>query len=312
MGLWEELLQPASLDGVEVPVGSRRITGGRVVARKELPYVGGQEVEPMGRMARRIEVSIPLFATVDPALYPERYEQLVEVLLDDETPVKQWNDEVWGPIDVIVTAWDVDENAERRDGATVQLTLEEVGFAEQDDQAFTLLTTSDRSRAETDAAEFDAAISEAGISVDDVAAAWDGAGFASAANEAVEFASQVEALVDDVDDAARDAGNVAAIVDKARARIESVVRIATARTSAAWPVLERGMRLIDTVARLGDAAVARQGRVVEHTVKSTTSVFELAARLYGDRDRVDEILRRNPLPSPLFIRPGTVLRLAEK
>jgi prophage DNA circulation protein len=312
MGLWEELLQPGSLDDVGLPVGRRRITGGRVVARKELPYVGGQEVEPMGRMARKLEVTVELFADVDEALYPERYEQLVALLEDDEEPVHTWTDPVWGAMQVIVTSWDVDENAEARDGASISMTLEEVGFAEQADAVVSLLTTSDRSRAETDAAELDGSIAEAGITDADLEGAWNAAGFARADGESLSFADQVTSLIADVDDAVQDAEAVAAIVDRTRARIQGVVGLAQARTTAAWPVLERGARLIDTVARIGDEAIAQQGRIVLHTTTGPTSVYELANKLYGDMDRVDEILRRNSLPNPLFIRPGSVLRVLER
>lgn len=312
MGLWEELLQPATLGEVELPVGRRRITGGRTIARKELPYVGGQEVEGMGRRARRLEVEVELFADVDEALYPERYEQLVTVL-DSEDATTTWNDPVWGPIQVAVTQWDAVEDARARDGVTISIALEEVGFDQQPSQAESwLFVTSDRSRAETDGDELDATIAEVGITDREIAAAWAAAGHARKAAESLRFARQVVALIEDIDDAPQDAEAIAAKVDRVRARLESVVRLAQSRTSAAWPVLERGMRLIDTVVRIGDAAIARQGRIVIHTTKGMTSIYELASQLYGDPRRVDEILRRNPLPRPLFIPAGTVLRVLER
>lgn len=313
MALWEELLQPATLGGVELPIGRRRITGGRDNVRKALPYTGGQETEPMGRRARRLEVEVELFADVDEALYPERYEQLVAVLQDDDEPHVQWNDPVWGPIQVSIAEWDVIEEGRARDGAVVTIVLEEEGIGgSSDDATFSLLTTSDRSRAETDADELDLVIVEAGITQAELEAAWRKSGFARQLGETLSYARTVARLIKDLDDAAQDSDEVAAKVDRVRARIEAAVRLGQARSSVGWPVLERGMRLIDTIARIGDAVIARQGRIVIRTTTGPTSVYELAAKLYGDPARVDEILRRNPLPRPLFIPAGTVLRLLER
>ena len=71
----------------------------------------------------------------------------------------------------------------------------------------------------------------------------------------------------------------------------------------------RGGLLLDAVAAIAEEVIQRQVRIVDHVTTGRTSVFEIAAKLYGDRKRAEEILQNNPQLRPLFIPPGTVFRV---
>lgn len=313
-GLWEELLAPASLGGVELPLSRRRVRGGRDFARKRLPYVSGQEVEDTGRQPRSLEVTAELFNDMDEdGLYPERYEELISVLQDDTDQSEvEWNDPVFGPIQVKVVSWDSEENAEERDGARVNISMEEVGFLDTVDLQFSLLTTSDRSRAETDGAEFDALIDELAITGGDIDAAWSDAGFAREPGETTSFADQVSDLSGALDAGAQRADQVQALVNVRQARVQAVLELSSARAANGWELIDLGSRLIDSVAAIGEEVLQRQARIIQFTtVAPVTSIFELAAQLYADRSRAEEIRQNNPVVAPLFIPAGTVLRVLE-
>lgn len=315
MALWEEILGPAALGGVELPVVSRRISGGRAVARKRLPYVSGQETENTGREARVLDVQVALFNDMrEPDLYPERYEELVGVLSSDEdNGVVRWDDPVWGPMLVQVVKWEVDENSEERDGARISMTLEEEGFQESTNLAISLLTANDRSDAETQAAEFDELIDELAVTGGEVETAWEGAGYKKKAGESTSFLTTVNAVFTSIDEGQRRADEVAAEVNRFQARVESVLRLpAVAETVEGWAALDVGTRLIDSVAQSANATLAEATRVIDFEVTGPMSVFDVALRLYRDPDRVDEIIAANPMATPLYIPVGTVLKVLEE
>ena len=312
-GLWEELLGPATLGGVSLPVTRRRISGGRDVARKRFPYVGGQEVEDTGRQPRSISIEVALFNDMDEAdLYPARYEELVGVLQDDTDQAEVlWEDPVWGPIDVKVLSWDAEESADERDGVRMTLEMEEVG-TEESAQAFSLLTTSDRSTAETEAAEFDALIEELAVEDGDIEGAWEGSGFKKKPGESTSFLDGVRTFTRTLDAGLRRADDVQREVDTMQARISSVMNLTQVVDGLeSWAMIDRGSRLLASVASIGDSAISSAVRIVEITTTTRTSVFDLALQLYDDPSRVDEIIEGNPLGSPLYMPVGTVLRVLE-
>lgn len=312
-GLWEEMLQPARLAGVELPIERRRISGGRDVARKSLPYVSGQETEDTGRKPRIIEADIALFSDMqEDDLYPERYEALISVLQDDtEQSSVVWDDPVWGAINVKVMSWDADETAEDRDGVRISLTMEEDGFLDSEDLQISLLGISDQGRAETDAAELDAQLSDAGISDADIDDAWEAAGFPREPSETTSFADGISNLSRSLNAGAQTAQTAKASVNRIQARLQAAMAIPAARVASAWSVLDLGMRLVDASAAMGAEVIAKQARQIEYTTTSRMSVFEIANELYGDPSRVDEILRANPQQHPLFIPAGVVLSVLE-
>jgi prophage DNA circulation protein len=75
------------------------------------------------------------------------------------------------------------------------------------------------------------------------------------------------------------------------------------------PLLDALHGLAAQATDLASVALARFPAIQEMTLTGEVSVHELASRLYGDAARVDDLLRLNDLPEPLFIRRGTVLRV---
>lgn len=312
-GLWEQLLGPARLGGVDLPIVSRRISGGRTIARKRLPYVSGQESESTGRTARIIDIQVALFNDMnEDDLYPDRYEELVTVLSsDDNGGVVVWEDPIWGPIDVQITKWEADETAEERDGVRLSLTLEEEGFDNAgDDLDFSVISNNDRATAREEAQEFDDLIDELSITGGDIETAWSDKGYKKKSTETTSFVDQIDAVFDAIDDGAQRADEVQDQVNRFQARVEGVIELSQISESVSgWGALDRGTRLMDAVAQAGSDVIASATKIVEYRVTGTISVYDAALALYGDVGRVDEIIAANPIQNPLFIPAGTTLRV---
>jgi prophage DNA circulation protein len=315
MPLWEEYLSAASLGGVELPVVRRRLSGGWDGAGKELPHVNGKEFEPTGLRAEDIEIQVPLFADMesDEPLYPDRYELLVSVLKDDTTKGRLvWVDPVWGEMDVQVMSYSIDENSGERDGARVSIRMTQVGFElDTADLQLSVLARNDRGGARALASELDIDLADAGIKESAVEEAWAKAGVGPQSGEAISFAETVDAFFDDLDQGAVDVNDARALAFVPLSRIRAVTALSAARTSAAWPVADRAARLLAAVTEAAERAVGTRARLLVFRTRTKTTVWEIATRLYGDIGRVEEILQRNAIESPLFIPAGTRLIVEE-
>lgn len=317
MPLWEEYLNAASLGGVELPIVRRRISGGWDGAKKELPHVNGAEFEPTGLRADGISIEVPLFEGMfseeGSPLYPDRYEELISVLKDDTRKGRlEWVDPVWGLMDVQVYSWEIDETSEERDGARVSIRMGQVGFStDEPDLQLSVLAQSDRGSAATNAEELDDALADAGITEADIALAWEDAGVGLQDGESASFAETFDTYVERIDAGEIRANEAEAIVAQPQARIRAVMSLEAARTSSAWRVQDRSMRLLAAVVEMAERELGTEERLVTWTVPALTTVYEIAARRYGDLGRVSEILQRNGIMRPLYIPAGTVLVLAE-
>jgi hypothetical protein len=316
MPLWEEYLSAASLGGVELPVVRRRLSGGWDGAGKELPHVNGKEFEPTGLRAEDIEIQVPLFADMesDEPLYPDRYELLVSVLKDDTTKGRLvWVDPVWGEMDVQVMSYSIDENSGERDGARVSIRMTQVGFElDTADLQLSVLARNDRGGARALASELDIDLADAGIKE---------SGGRRSVGE-----GRGRAAVGRSHQLRRDGRRLLRRSGPGRSRRErrprARLRAAVAHSRCDGPERRQDVRSVAGGRQGGAAARGRHGgrrarrggRVRDLLVfrtRTKTTVWEIATRLYGDIGRVEEILQRNAIESPLFIPAGTRLIVEE-
>lgn len=312
----DDTLQEASLDGVAFPFITRRNRGGNSYGRDEYPYRAGQDAEHTGRNKYVIELEIPLYNGVEwpTELWPALWDELRGVLEDPERRgLHEFVDPASGPIPVIAVDWTEELDAERRDGITLHLVLEE---RQLDTGTFAIRPDRDPSGlAERLATALDEASAAAGLDDDDIATAFEAYGVGLTDEDPVELGggSVMSSLVGDFTSAlaesalAQDA--IGAKLDELRSRVDAIRLLPATQNARNFALLYSCERLIATVADVAETARAKSRPVQAYRVRDLCSVYEIAAELYGDAQQVDDILARNHVPDPLFIPGGTVLQV---
>lgn len=314
MGLWEDTLHPCSIAGVAFPLGSRKVHGGRALARRRYPHRDGQDQEDTGREPYSFILTVPLFADVDPAHYPETYERLRSVLdLEQEL---DYVDAELGPLRAKVVEWDWDQDAERRDGGVLTLNIEEIG---SEPVVFTVLSSGAVARqlAILMGAAADDALIDALLDEDTIKAGWESSGFALTSSEldyteGALFESLVEDFFSDVDEMASEFDSLTARFETLSARVESVLETPEAGLATGWTLTQSLIRMRDVCAQALEQVRLDQPQLVEYRVPQEMSAWQVSVALYGTEDRADEIIRANPRTSPLFYRAGDVLIVASE
>ena len=294
---WENL-PTASLAGIPFPIASRKVRGGRALARKKYPFRAGQVTEDIAREPRVYEYVIPLFAGMHDfvgfpePLYPDAYSKLIALCeSDDSQAYAELIDPEHGAVQVKIVGYEWDEKSDARNGGILSLTIEE-----EEPAPFELFTiTTDASASALDwAADFDAELSLASL-VPELPPGF--ASFAALVADFVRFVGDLEATAD----------AVAARLDEVRATITAAQLAALELPAAFYRVAWAGTSLLDSVTLSAQAATSLGPSVVEWTVPATMSSHEIAAELYGDASRYGEIESRNPSAHPLFYPAGTTL-----
>lgn len=308
--LWDETLQPASFAGIEFPVASRSLGGGRALARKRYPNRPGQSVEETGREPYTFELEIPLFADVEPEHYPNTFESLRYAFDDPDTgALAEYVDPELGPLQAQVDTWTWRTAAGARNGGVLTVKLEEVSH---EDFVLTTSTRDAQRSAEDAAAEIDERIGDLGISEEDLEQSFLAGGVPLSEDEKDKlsgelWSTQVTRFVESIEDGISTAEEMAARLDGMRRRIDILVNLPGMQAPAAAFAHHAAMRLGASLVEMGDELVSRAPPLVEHIILSEQSVYEVASQLYGSPDRAAEILQRNPSPSPLFLPAGTRL-----
>lgn len=315
--VWDDIMQEASLGGVTFPLKSRRVSGGRDGARLSFPHAAGQAVDDTGRQPRSIELTIELYADVDPSHYPGIYRDLIALFEDDARMAEvEYVDPILAPMQAKVWGFSIDEESVTRNGATVTVELEEV--TQDVDGAALSPRRATASVASESALELDAALLDAGVTDEEVFDAFGAVGAPVSDAERAEvppgevFVSTTRSFMERLRDGAQAADDLAATTDAARRRVSGLTTLPTLRTISGWRAYSSALQLVDALGQLADAAIARAVPVVELAVNADTSAVELSTRLYGTRDRAEEIVRRNPTLRPHAYRAGTVLRVAAR
>ena len=314
MAKWDEMLHEASFDGIEFPVSTRRLRGGRALARRRYPNRPGQNVEDTGREPYGFEIEAPFFNGIDPELYPGRWDQLRFALDSTDTLGEaEYVDPFLGAIQAKVITWDFLEDAARRDGGILTLKLEEVSF---DDVVFTVTDATDPQRlAENQAAELDESLAaDLGVDEADLEQDFEDAGVPLTEDEKDKpagtlWATQVTRFSEGLEDGVQSSLDVAARVDTLRARINVLMARDEVQQPAGAYAMHAATRLASALTDVGARAVKDVPPLVEHVTKTVQSVYEISTEAFGTPDRAEEILQRNPTATPLMIPAGTRLVL---
>lgn len=311
MATWDDTLQPASFDGIEFPVSSRSVSGGRAWARRRYPNRPGQGSEDTGREPYRFELEIPLFHGVNSGHYPTLFEQLRAAFDDVETTGEaEYVDPLIGPVNAKVSEpWQWVESADQRDGGILRVVLEEVTF---DDQLVTIGVGDPRATAESQAETLDSALEDFGIAEADLEEDFVAAGAPLTEDEldrgdGTMWATQVTRFVEGLEDGFESAEEVADRVDTIRRRLDVMANREELQSPAGVHALHAAMRLGVALTDVGARAVIDAPPLVVHRVATRMSIYEVASLLYGTADRAEEILQRNPQQAPLFLAAGTEL-----
>ncbi len=312
MGFFDDEMPELKLGDLDnIPCASRKVSGGRAIVARKYPNRDGQSTEDLGREPYTFELEIPLFHDIDPNHYPTMWDQL-RLVLDDPPDALEFRDHELGTMQVSIASWSSDLVAEKRDGVLVHLTITE-DLLDTPFQVRELV--SDVPNAEGAGADLDQALEDAGVDEDDTKAKLDKAGVGLKADEQSYtagdmWAGQGSTFSQRFTDGVVTAALVGASIDAMRGRVDVLLGLPQLQLPQNAGAVNAAMMFASAVALAGSAALASSTPIVEEAILDTCSVFEVAARLYGSTDRVAELLQRNPLVDPLFIRAGTKLLVA--
>lgn len=313
MATWDETLGPYKLGGVEFEASSRKRKGGRQIVARKYPNRDGQDAEDTGREPYTFELTIPLFHGVNPDHWPGIFDNLIAVCEDPPSDL-EYQDPEFGTLVVSVETWDDGLDAGARDGTVLSIVLTERML--DAGPIFRVASTPTISDPTELAASLDDAMADAGI---DETAVSDGFAVAGASLDEGEkgaagtlWQSQVTETLARIDDGATTADAIVAQVERVRARLDVLTGLASVQTPEGQPVYEGAMLLAAALEATARELAADAPALVEHTLRVETSIFEVAAALYGDPARVTDLLARNAMSDPLFIPAGTTLVVADR
>ncbi len=313
--VWEKLLVPASLDGIAFPIQRRGIEGGWDYARALYQNVEAQDLEVLGRRARRFELVVELFADIDESHYPGLYKQLHAMLVDTgKSGIVEYIDPVWGPLPIGIMDWRIEEEATKRDGATFILRVEERTVEKVQIAAPAFVDP--RGLARNLASELDDTL--AGIGLPALSAAMADIGFPLTPDEAAGFPELMLTLVDNafasMDDVSNGLEDVAYEVDRYRSRVDRILRFDPMREAASWSAFYAAMQLAATVTAVGKAigigtSDANAGpQITTYEVIDNMMAEQVSLELYGTAAKAGRIRQLNPSRLP-FYAGGTTLKV---
>lgn len=312
-GYWDTNLLPASFAGVAFPVGERQVSGGRSFARHRPTFAGGQRVQDTGRDPYVVALAIPLFRSVSSAFYPERYEQLRAALDDPETSGEgEYVDPELGSFRAKVATWKWRTVPDLRDGGIFEVVLEEVtddsapipeaGWRSPPATRSTLLARGD---------EVDAEMGSLGVTDDDQTGALSSAGVPlEGTPERGAVTRQIMAdVVDRVQDVRSTVDRTAAAVEYGLQQLSTIGDLALSRSPDSWVAWGATQDAAFALRSFGEDALRRSTPLVTVEIPALgLSAYEIAARLYGDLSRADEVIALSTGIHPLFLSVGSTVR----
>ena len=172
-----------------------------------------------------------------------------------------------------MTDFDVDENAEARDGARITCSLEEINT---DPYGIIVPPRSPGREAIAWAAELDTQLEGIGLDDETIAETIAESGYPLTDEElGFEEGTTFESLASDFQEGltlgTAYAERVAAQVDRMRARVRAVTELAQVRTASGFAAYASALRLIESVGQQGDRAIARAVASVVYQVRSPLS-----------------------------------------
>jgi len=291
----------------DLPCSSRKVTGGRARVPYKYPSRDGQIAEEMGREPYTFELEIPLFAGVNPDHYPSLADSL-RSLLDDPPEPLEYQDHELGTMNVSIGPYSSEMDPMKRDGVIFRFTVTE----DELDQGAAFRVLNPQPNVESAGEALDSELEEAGVTEPNVVTAMDKKGVGLKADErdyegGTLWTSQAARVTDAINDGAATAEQIATTVDTLRGRVDALLSLPEMQVASAGSAMTAAILYLDAITQLGDRALATVAIEVEERILDTVSLLDVAARLYGDEQRVVELMARNPGVNPLFVPAGTVL-----
>lgn len=297
--LWEDTLLQGALDGIEIDIANRNVKTGRDFTRYKYPYRKGQGVEDLGRKTYVWTLTIPLYAGVSPSHYPGKFDQLLAIIEDEEKRGEvEYIDPELGAFDVKVVDYDWTSDAQARNGATLNVTLEERSF-DQD-----LLQNLSSGKLSQRAAAAKAA--------QNVGYLLEGVNYADPLDRplggfllALIWAA-VQATLDTI---ALGADQVAAAIDGYVVTSEKVLDFSADDEIGRWSIACATYDAIGAAYAVGDesATLGSGGSLVEYTLADEMTAMEIAQKYYGDAAQASQVMFDNPPPGILYPRGARIL-----
>lgn len=295
-----------------LPCSSRKLGGGRARVANKYANRDGQATEDMGREPYTFELEIPLFAGVNPDHYPSMADAL-RSLLDDPPEPLEYRDHELGTMNVSIGPYSSEMDPMKRDGVIFRFTVTE----DELDQGSAFRVLNPQPNVEAAGEALDSELEEAGVSEPNATSAMDKKGVGLKVDErgyesGTLWTSQAARVVDAINDGIATAEVISATVDTIRGRVDALLSLPEMQVAGAGSAMTAAILYLDAITQLGDRALATVAIEVEERILDTVSLLDVAARLYGDEQRVEELMKRNPGVNPLFVPAGTVLIVASR
>jgi len=281
---WTDQIQVVTWGGIEIDVISVDDDLSRRVVEYSYPYKDGAELEDLGREPRRTNVVAVFFGS-------DYLERLVELItLIDQGKTQAFQHPVLGRWQAKCSRSTVKHSHERRDYADLDLELIEDGVNTSIPQIESVGAVQD----------------EMETRIDDLQDATDNLIEDTDATQA--FIDDAGTYVTDVEDQEGDRSDrleqLKRFQKDAIAELDAIAdNIKTnAALQAIRSVMGSATRLKERIERLAP-------RLTEKELSIHTPLVSIAATLYGDPDRTDELLRINQIRNPLLVPPGTKLKV---
>lgn len=279
---WDTQLVTASFRGVEFDVERTADSFERRLHEHEYYGRDGADLEDMGRKARRTQLTAVF-------LGPEYEGDLGALLkvIDEGTAGTFWHP-ILGSWQARLERAEVEHGHERRDAATVQITVIADGTGKLPELAVEL--------------SVDGLIAEVQDITDDVLAADTNSvpAVSSAVDAALDFAAEVKSNIVTAVDA----------VNQVRKRIDSAMEaIKTATDFENYALVKSLRRLTYSCSKLASRVQKLRPKVLAQEVSASLPLPLLAHTLYGDRSRADQLALLNPIRNPFDIPAGMSLKV---
>lgn len=303
-------LVPAKLKDVSFMVASRSMSGGRRKAMSEPSYRDGQMSEDLGLSPVAFDLEIPLYrgmasTTIGAdAIYPGTLDRILALIESQaDRGEVEYIDPAYGAYKVAIMTYRWQEAGERQNGGMLSLRLEQVGldgsiladvlsgklsararafkYARRADYNFqTLLQQPDITQYKRDEAE--------------------GLNLSNAWNKFQDLLDKGAMAFDDI----------GAQIDSVTYLAERIMTFDAGEELARWAIVMSCIDFIGAAKEVGQTAKENPGAaMLQWTLPSAMSIYEIAQARYGDTSRADEIAQNNPNGNPLYYPGGTTVQV---
>lgn len=290
--LFSTVLSEAAFEGISFPCAEGAdVEEGHDFAEHTAYLRDGADMEPTGLRAKSGSLTAAFINDIEPGLFPERYQQLLDKLR--AKPIGTLTHPSEGIMQAAITAFPRHIDANVRNGVMLRLV-----WKEHNASASSLLTFSNSVQTDTP----QATASQAVIADEAMAAASPSGGyFVTAALVSAQLALLEAGVANyaDVTSALR------TITDTVDANLGLTIFAGIAGHTAIV-ALEQ---LRSTVINLRSRYLPEESRIRRFTVPVTMSDWEVALSVYGNASNAYLIRKGNTLPDPTSIPGGTVLTI---